>query len=591
MTEPFFFSGRDNTPLFATWRAPSTPSATASCWVVCPPFAEEEKSAHRTLVELCEHLSSRGESSLFFAYAGTGDSGGDFAEQTLSSWREDTLSAIKEVARRTKSTPGLIGLRTGATLAAQVAREAGVRKLILIEPVLSGRSFLMQLGARKKLRAMITEEEGTSNLARPTSNVELKSEIEDYDGWPLSTAMQDELRALDLLREVSIFASNTEVLVLQVGPRAEISPQLQKWTNALKTKNHECEIESRAVVMPPVWNRLDLVSSSPLCEAVASFEFEASSTRQAAKYGSIDTSQTNERAVTFANDRGENLVAILHEPRSTIRNPQSTIVMLHGWTGYRPGPHQMLTRAARRFAAQGIAVFRFDFAGRGDSAGNAELATLATMTEDARAAVRWLKREQGSTHVSLLGLCSGCEVALATSAFEAENVENLLLWSAPVFAAQKSEERLARKRQGYLKEYARKLLRPATWAKVISGKADVRGVQKVLAQGGGQENKNVESGDPGQLPRGWRSGVLERWKKTGMPVFMVYGTSDPTTDEALKWHTELIAAREYSTTPDVHLVAGANHSYYGLEWEEEVFDVTQNWLLHKRLLPTKQNEM
>jgi pimeloyl-ACP methyl ester carboxylesterase len=270
--------------------------------------------------------------------------------------------------------------------------------------------------------------------------------------------------------------------------------------------------------------------------------------------------------------------------------------MLHGWTGYRTGPHQMLTRAARRLAAQGFPVLRFDFAGRGDSAGDAELATLATMTEDARAALRWLesnsKSEQGSTRVIVLGLCSGCEVALATAALENEKIEKLVLWSAPVFAAQKTEERVARKRKSHLKDYARKLLRPATWAKVISGKVDVRGVQKVLDQGGGQENKNVESGDPGFLPRGWRSGVLEKFKQTSAPVFLVYGTSDPTTDEALKWHNDLLAARANPSagSPEVHLVPGANHSYYGLDWEAEVFDATQKWLLQTSHNSTPHNK-
>jgi exosortase A-associated hydrolase 2 len=580
MTEPFFFAAADGTPLFAVWRDASTPdSATTPCWVVCPPFAEEEKSAHRTLVELCEDLRARGESTLYLTYRGTGDSGGDFSQSTLVAWREDILAACVEAARRSGSTPGLIGLRMGASLAVEIAEEAKVEKLILLEPVLSGRSFLMQLGARKKLRAMMTEEEKTSDIQHPTSNVEaLPDNAEDYDGWALGEKMREELKALDLMKSVPSLLADSEVLLMQVGPRSEIAPPLQKWVSEFQAKNTTANIEAQACVMPPFWNRLDLVASTPLLEVVADFKFLSQST-PTEKTAVAKTLSHNERAVTFQNKDGEKLIGVFHEPETGNRQPP--ILMLHGWTGYRTGPHQMLTRAARRLAAQGFPVLRFDFSGRGDSDGNAELATLATMTEDARAALRWLEQVQRSTRAIALGLCSGCEVALATAALENEKIEKLVLWSAPVFAAQKTEERVARKRKSHLKDYARKLLRPATWAKVISGKVDVRGVQKVLDQGGGQENKNVESGDPGFLPRGWRSGVLQKFRQTTAPVFLVYGTSDPTTDEALKWHGDLLATRAdtAASSPEVHLVPGANHSYYGLDWEAEVFDATQKWLL------------
>jgi hypothetical protein len=49
---PFFFQTPDGARLFGVWRAPA--DEPRAVWVICPPFAEEEKSAHRTLVELCE---------------------------------------------------------------------------------------------------------------------------------------------------------------------------------------------------------------------------------------------------------------------------------------------------------------------------------------------------------------------------------------------------------------------------------------------------------------------------------------------------------------------------------------------------------
>jgi uncharacterized protein len=298
-----------------------------------------------------------------------------------------------------------------------------------------------------------------------------------------------------------------------------------------------------------------------------------------------------EHAITFRNAAEQQIIGVWHAPKepatSGISRRDATIVMLHGWSGYRTGPHQMLTRAARAFAAAGYGVLRFDFAGRGDSQGDTELATLATMAEDTRAALEWCRRkialkapaampahvetESGSEpHIVLLGLCSGCEVAFAAA--REPGVAALALWSAPVFAAEQSSERAARKRAHHLKEYARKLLRPATYIKLLTGRLDMKGIRKAM-EGGGTESKNAEAQQAGQLPPGWRAAALRRFERFHAPLLLIYGTADPTTEEALAWYRERSRSQ-----PHVHMVEGANHSYYGLAWEREVIDVTLRWL-------------
>jgi alpha-beta hydrolase superfamily lysophospholipase len=232
----------------------------------------------------------------------------------------------------------------------------------------------------------------------------------------------------------------------------------------------------------------------------------------------------------------------------------------------------MLTRAARGYAAAGYAVLRFDFAGRGDSDGDATLATLATMVRDSDTALDWC-RKRSDAPLILVGLCSGCEIAVAGVQ---PNLAACVLWSAPVFAALPSEKRKAAKRGENLKAYARKLLRPATWKKILTGQVNTQAVGQAVAGGGGAAHKNVESNEPGQLPPGFRRASMERWQGYRGPIFQVYGTADPITEEAVGWY------REHSgSKPEVHLVPGANHSYYNLEWEREVFEATWEWLERK----------
>ena len=94
----------------------------------------------------------------------------------------------------------------------------------------------------------------------------------------------------------------------------------------------------------------------------------------------------SERPVVFHSPA--RLVGVLSEPEGDPRG--AGIVFLHGWTGYRIGPHRIFVEAARRLAAVGYHSLRFDFRGRGDSDGEHGTTTLDQMIDDARAARRLL---------------------------------------------------------------------------------------------------------------------------------------------------------------------------------------------------------
>ncbi len=275
----------------------------------------------------------------------------------------------------------------------------------------------------------------------------------------------------------------------------------------------------------------------------------------------------HEQAVIFPNRAGEKLVGVYHPAASD--SPRAAIVMLHGWSGTRCGPHQMLTRAARRFSAGNCATLRFDFAGRGDSEGDTDLATLSTMQEDARAAFVFL-RAQTEAPLLVLGLCSGCEIAVASVS---SDVAGAILWSAPIFAAPPSQGSASKKRGVNLRKYARKLLSISTYAKVLRGQIDTKGVSKALAGGGGAASKNLESNAPGQLPPGFRRDCLVSWRAFSAPRLQIYGGADPITESSVEFYRQNSGAEA-----EIILIEGANHSFYGLNWEREVFDHTLDWL-------------
>lgn len=241
MLEPLFFSSGE-LQLFGIWRA--APNA-KRVWVLCPPFAEEEKSAHRTLTEIALALQTRGEASLLFCYRGTGDSAGEFADANLSDWRADIRAAIDvATARAPAAEIGLLGVRLGASLA-YLERERA-QYLRLIEPILSGRSMLSQLNTRQKMRVQMAG----GGAALPAG---------DLDGWPLGDALRDDLNALDL-RGVQAFDGQAQVW--SVGPRDAVAAPLQAFAQQIGAS-------SRAVVMPAFWNLLDYTPPTPLLAALS----------------------------------------------------------------------------------------------------------------------------------------------------------------------------------------------------------------------------------------------------------------------------------------------------------------------------------
>ena len=308
--EAFFFQGTGDARLFGVWRDVQLSASVDKArhvWVICPPFAEEDKSARRTLTELCQKLQGRGEASLLFSFRGTGDSDGDFADATIEAWRDDVVAACREAARRAPHARlCLLGVRLGASLAALAAAEAKATRLILIEPLLAGRPYLAAMGQRKKLRAMMTSADsdqarsdqarsdekqittatasivGENGAAQATNDVvtngvatngEAKNggagdplAVEDMDGWPVAPPLCDGLNALDLATQPPRLSPHMSTHVLQVGPRAQIAASLERFANAVNAESH-------AVVMRPFWNLLDYARADVLFDAIFGLQF------------------------------------------------------------------------------------------------------------------------------------------------------------------------------------------------------------------------------------------------------------------------------------------------------------------------------
>jgi len=263
---------------------------------------------------------------------------------------------------------------------------------------------------------------------------------------------------------------------------------------------------------------------------------------------------------------GVRLVGILTEPDGPPRS--AGVVILHGWSGYRVGPHRIFVEAARRLAAAGYHALRFDLRGRGDSGGDEATADLDGMVEDARAARRFLTEQTGVRRTYWLGLCSGGNVALGAASLD-KDVDGLILWSAPLFAPYKKTSQEVARRRMFLADYARKLFRRETYAKLIRGKIRFRLISRVLfgrrRAPEGQRDPKDSLRDIMTDLRGYPGGAM-----------FIYGSRDDEAVGAPEFYAQF--CRDNEIPAAFHSIEGANHSYYSVAWQNEVIGLTREWL-------------
>lgn len=246
--------------LHAVVHLPSQPTGCAL--VFCHPFAEEKKCAHRSMVDAARACARAGWAVLRFDMRGCGDSPGSFAAQSLDDWRADIAAALDAATRETGAERvGLLGLRLGATLAAQVAEEhPEVACLVLWEPIVDGARYLQHNLRRSMIKAMVTAHEGGQDQqAGPRATAAADDGTVDFDGYQVSQRMREQIGAIDLRAQPARYAG--PVLVVNLTARDEVVGPLAELAAAYPHG------QAVAVRQEPLWQRIGVLDASPTIEA------------------------------------------------------------------------------------------------------------------------------------------------------------------------------------------------------------------------------------------------------------------------------------------------------------------------------------
>lgn len=207
-----------------------------------------------------------------------------------------------------------------------------------------------------------------------------------------------------------------------------------------------------------------------------------------------------EVAVSFRAPSGDTLRGILHRPAEVAPGAPG-VLWLSAGQKVRQGAWRMNVVIARRLAARGVPVLRFDYHGIGDSDGPDHHGSFVMdlygfiqtggFKDDVVAAARFLRAEVGDRPLVLGGLCGGAISALF-AATAIDDVAGLFLADLPVTISSAARQRfleehpeeLIRARpaeaETVMALYLRRLRDPEAWRRLFSGETNYKLLTETL---------------------------------------------------------------------------------------------------------------
>lgn len=542
------------------------------------PWGYEELCARKTYRLLGEKLAASGFPCLRFDYPGTGHSLGTGAGlEDDGAWRASVRRALSELEDLSQARRVIVmGQGIGATLAGDLAGEQEFAGLVLLAPVAQGRAWLRELSA-------------WTAMTQPTFFVAPSDGPEGglmAGGFVLSAPTVGEIKALNLMKGPAPRAE--KVLLVE---RAD-HPGDAKLAEHLEGEGLACDrmvFEGYAdYVSDPTLSIAPLATVDAIAGWVAAnFPPSAEVSPAAASKpppAVLKAPKFQETLMRFG--PGDMFFAALANPSKTVA--KTAALFLNAGYDHSIGWARTTVDFSRALAGEGIAAFRMDLAGIGESPywpGQARQVLYAQkQTDDVEAAVDWLVGEGGFEKVIVYGRCSGAYLAFVTAALDpriagvfAVNARRL------VWDTAEDVDMAIREPIQTLSTYRSKALDPKNLGRILSGELSVRkAVSKVLSAirlAGGRKLAPVLRG----LSKHHRlNRVVQRRLQTlnerGAPVMLVYSAGDRGLSELENWvGADLGGLRPYSNV-EFSRIEGADHNLTPVAARDEVLALLRQFI-------------
>jgi alpha-beta hydrolase superfamily lysophospholipase len=434
----------------------------------------EAALAYCSMRQLGDDLAAAGYPTLRFDYPAAGNSvDSDLNESGhhWTAWQSSIEAAIEWLRGHGARRIVLCGLGGGATLAAQVAAHVAGRRfdiagLLLFEPAIVGRSYIRQ---------MILEADLQSGQSMPR---ELGLEIRENRFGPKSVEQIGafDLRKLELRAgmKVAIFArpenkAADDCVKAWVARGVDASRHGFDGLHVLLHYDTLAEQDLGDFKQPIAWLK-QAVPPAPPSDASVNLPVVVLQPP-----GCIDT------PLKFGPEN--RLFGMLCRPE---RGSTEEMVLIPSG-GREPsfGAARQNVVLARKLAQAGIASFRFDFAGLGDSLGppGGERVFSHAFTDrvaDVRSAIDAMEA-LGFSRFTIHGLCLGAFHALHAAAVD-PRLSSLVLINLPLFTVPTTNVLGQLEQRGRsASEYLGKLTRPGSWGNLLRGRSNLAALTRGVA--------------------------------------------------------------------------------------------------------------
>ena len=232
------------------------------------------------------------------------------------------------------------------------------------------------------------------------------------------------------------------------------------------------------------------------------------------------------------------------------------VLFVHAAEGNMLGPHRMFVEFERAFNSRGIATFRFDFAGCGDSTGTAEYNPVRDQKNLADV-IKYLSEAEGVNDIVMLGMSRGAYCVCEYIKSCPKQVRAAILLSPPVSTIKSVKKVLSSR----LREYFLKLASRETYVKFVKNRINYKLVFKTIFQVFSKE-------------RSYSSDSLENL--ANCPTLFIYGENDPLTSESKSHYIPLFESAGCDV--ECEIIERANHSFFHYKWKEQIINIILSWL-------------
>jgi len=229
------------------------------------PFAEEMNKSRRMAASQARSFAARGYSVLQIDLYGCGDSSGDFGDARWDLWNDDIALAAHWLARHAEGPMHLWGLRLGALLALDHARQAGrsFAGVLLWQPLTSGAQFMTQFLRMRLAGEML------SGAAPGNGTDRLRAELAagrtlEVAGYELAPKLASAIERLDLVR---LAPKELPAHWFEVNLEGKPSPALGRAAQAWRAAG--TEVDLHAVHGEPFWSSVEISECPGLIAATS----------------------------------------------------------------------------------------------------------------------------------------------------------------------------------------------------------------------------------------------------------------------------------------------------------------------------------